>query len=66
MAAPAVGDDPALAPLASERAALEAEVVALRARKPDLPAAEYARQLERLLVELARVSRELRRRAESD
>ena len=66
VAAPAVGDDPALAPLASERAALEAEVVALRARKPDLPAAEYARQLERLLVELARVSRELRRRAESD
>lgn len=64
--APVAGDDPALAPLVTRRAALEAEVAALRARKPALPEAEYARELERLLVDLARVSREIRRRAGSD
>lgn len=58
--------DPALAPLVARREALEAEVAALRTRKTALPAAEYARELERLLVELARVSRELRQRAGSD
>lgn len=63
---PAAVDDPALGPLVARRDALEAEVAALRERKETLQAAEYARELERLLVELARVSRELRRRAASD
>lgn len=63
---PAAVSDPALGPLVARRQALEAEVAALRERKETLPAAEYAQELERLLVELARVSRELRRRAASD
>ena len=60
---PAAPDDPALGPLAARRDALQAEVAALRERKDTLPEAEYAQELERLLVELARVSRELRRAA---
>lgn len=63
---PAAMDDPALAPLVARRAALEAEVAALRARKSALPEAEYAPALEQLLLDLARVSRELRQRAGSD
>ena len=60
---PPAADNPALGPLVARRDALEAEVAALRERKDMLPEAEYARELERLLVELARVSRELRRAA---
>lgn len=60
---PPAADNPALGPLVARRDALEAEVAALRERKDTLPEAEYARELERLLVELARVSRELRRAA---
>ena len=60
---PAAADNPALGPLVARRDALEAEVAALRERKDTLPEAEYSRELERLLVELARVSRELRRAA---
>ena len=63
---PAAAADPALAPLVARREALEAGVAAHRARKSALPQAEYAPELERLLVELARVSRELRQRAGSD
>ena len=63
---PATVADPALAPLVARREALEAEVAALRARKDTLAEPEYAQELERLLVELARVSRELRQRAGSD
>ena len=63
VARPAALDNPALAPLVARREALEAEVAALRERKDTLPEAEYAQELERLLVELARVSRELRRAA---
>ena len=63
---PAAAADPALAPLVARREALEAGVAAHRARKSALPEAEYAPELERLLVELARVSRELRQRAGSD
>ena len=60
---PAALDNPELGPLVARREALEAEIAALRERKETLPEAEYARELERLLVELARVSRELRRAA---
>ena len=66
VARPAAPDDPALAPLAARREALEAEVAALRERRDTLPEAEYAQELERLLLDLARVSRELRQRAGSD
>ncbi len=54
--------DPALAELLQRRAALEAQVDDLRARKPLMPADEYAREFERVMIDLARVSRDIRRR----
>lgn len=54
--------DPALAELLQRRAALEAQVDDLRARKPLMPADEYAQEFEKVMIDLARVSREIRRR----
>jgi hypothetical protein len=53
---------PALAGLAATRDSLERAVVRLRGRKTQMAAAEYDRALEALLLELARVSRELKQR----
>lgn len=50
---PPAAVDPAVATLLAERRALEAEVAALRARKLGMPAAEYDRELERLLLAIA-------------
>ena len=47
--------------LTARRAALEAEVGELRAARASMAPERYAAELERLLVELARVSREMRR-----
>lgn len=47
--------------LAFRRAALEVEVEALRASRATLAPQRYAAELERLLLELARVSRDMRR-----
>ncbi len=47
--------------LAVRRAALEVEVEALRASRATLAPERYAAELERLLLELARVSRDMRR-----
>lgn len=54
--------DPALAELFQRRAALEVQVDDLRLRKPLMPPEEYAREFERVMIELARVSREIRRK----
>lgn len=54
--------DPELAALLQRRAALEAQVDDLRARKPLMQAEEYAQEFEKVMIELARVSREIRRR----
>ena len=59
---PGIRADPSLVPLVERRDALEDQVVDLRGRRDDLEAAAYERELERLLIELARVSREIRRR----
>ncbi len=59
---PEVATDPVLVELLQRRAALEAEVDELRARKPLMPAADYAAEFERLMIDLARVSRDIRRR----
>jgi hypothetical protein len=59
---PEVATDPVLVELLQRRAALEAEVEGLRARKPLMPAADYAAEFERLMIDLARVSRDIRRR----
>lgn len=57
---PALGDNPALIELFDRRERLEAEVDALKARRDDMTPDAYARELERLLIALARVSREIR------
>jgi hypothetical protein len=47
--------------LTARRAALDVEVAELRAARETMPPERYAAELERLLLELARVSRDLRR-----
>lgn len=59
---PPVVSDPTLAPLVTRREELEDLVAALRVRKDGMSLDVYQRELERLLVDLARVSREIRRR----
>lgn len=51
---------PSLAGLAATKDSLEREVIQLRGRKAELAADEYDRRLEALLLELARVTRELK------
>ena len=53
--------DPALASLMARRAALEETVHELKAVRPRMSAASYLEELERTLIELARVSRQIRR-----
>jgi hypothetical protein len=55
-----VATDPELARLVERRTLLERQIEELKARKAAMPPEEYARELERLLLELARVSREIR------
>lgn len=57
IAAPA---DSEMGALMRRRADIQAQVDLLRARKPNLPEAEYQSELERLLVELARLDRDIR------
>lgn len=52
--------DPAAAALLAEKRRLEEEIEALKAQKTGLPAEEYERRLEALLLDLARTTRELR------
>jgi hypothetical protein len=55
--------DVALAGLQRRRAALETQLEELKSRRGQLSADDYAEQLERILVELARVSRQIRQRS---
>lgn len=55
--------DVALAGLQRRRAALEAQLEELKARKGSLATEDYEMQLERVLVELARVARQIRQRS---
>ena len=54
--------DPELALLQQHQDSLQRELAALRARKDALPAIEYDRALERLLLEIARTGRAMRER----
>jgi hypothetical protein len=56
----ATPSDPRLATLYEEKRALEDEIAALRQRKEELDATTYEQELERLLVELALKTREIR------
>ena len=63
---PPIISDPSLVPLVERRNALEDQVANLRSRSDDLDEVAYGRELEQLLIELARVSREIRRRTVVD
>jgi hypothetical protein len=54
--------DPELQKLIARQQALSDQVDELRRKQPLMPAAEFSKQLEALLVELAEVSRDVRRR----
>ena len=55
--------DVALAGLQRRRAALETQLEELKAKKDSLATPDYEEQLERVLIELARVSRQIRQRS---
>ena len=54
--------DEELLKLLQRRSLLEAETEELKIRRAFLPAADYAREFERLMIELAKVSSEIRKR----
>lgn len=53
-------DDPRVVALVAERRALEEQITALRARKDSMPAADYEKELERLLVAIAEKTQAIR------
>jgi hypothetical protein len=59
----AVTNDPALSELLARRDALETAIGELARKKTFMPADDYERELERLLVDLARLSRRIRSRS---
>lgn len=57
--------DEVLLKLLQRRAALEAEVEDLKIRRTFLPPAEYAREFERIMIELSKVSHDIRERTKT-
>lgn len=57
---PAAADNPELAALIRRRRELEAEAEALKAKKASMPAPVWEAEYEKLMLELARVSREIK------
>lgn len=57
--------DEVMLKLLQQRAALEAETEELQIKKAFMPPAEYAAEFERVMIELAKVSRAIRQRAKS-
>jgi hypothetical protein len=59
--APGTGTaDAAVAALERQRSALEAQIENLKAKKPSMTEAEYQAELERLLVQLAKIAQQIR------
>ena len=56
----AASGNPALAGLDKRRAAIEAEIEQLKARKGQMPAGQYEEEFERLAIELAKISAQIR------
>lgn len=54
--------DPTLVKLLQRKTALESEVEELRIRRTFMPAAEYAQEFEKLMIELAQVSQDVKKR----
>lgn len=52
--------NPALAGLEKRRVAIEAEIEHLKAKKGDMPAGQYEEEFERLAIELAKISAQIR------
>jgi len=61
----AASGDPSVTLLIGRRNTLESELDELRRKKGFMPEADYGRELERVVVEIARVSRDIRRRTRS-
>ena len=61
----AASGDPSVTLLIGRRNTLESELDELRRKKGFMPAPDYGRELERVVVEIARVSRDIRRRTRS-
>ncbi|MGH7575377.1 MAG: hypothetical protein ACREM1_09680 [Longimicrobiales bacterium] len=59
------GGDPAVAVLVSRRDQLELQLDELKRKRSFMPPGDYEQELERVLIEIARVSREIRRKAKS-
>jgi len=55
--------DPVLAELERQRVALEQQLEALKGRRATMPDATYQAELEKILVELARIAQEIRKRS---
>jgi hypothetical protein len=55
--------DSQLAALLLRRSQIEAEVELLKARKPNMPGDQYDLELEKLLVELAQISRQIKEKS---
>jgi hypothetical protein len=52
--------NPALAALEKRRVTIEAEIEQLKAKKGDMPAGQYEEEFERLAIELAKISAQIR------
>lgn len=60
---PLAASNPELADLLRRRRDLESEAEALKLKKPQMPAAQWEAEFEKLMIELAKVSREIRQRS---
>jgi hypothetical protein len=60
---PAAANDPELASLIRRRRELEAEAEALKLKKAVMPSTTWEAEYEKLMIELAKVSREIRARS---
>jgi hypothetical protein len=54
--------DPTLVKLLQRKTTLESEVEELRIRRTFMPAADYAQEFEKLMIELAQVSQDVKKR----
>lgn len=59
----ASSSDAAVAELERQRRALESRLEELKTRKPSMPDEQYQAELEKILIELARLSQEIRKRS---